>query len=73
MTSSSEQLHGAGAMTPEKFSQIQEAMRKREERAPKVGDEAPDFELPLLHGDGKTLRLSDLRSRPVALVFGSYT
>jgi peroxiredoxin len=48
-------------------------MAKREERAPNVGDEAPDFELPLLHGDGKTVRLLDLRGRPVALIFGSYT
>ena len=73
MTGSPEQMHRAGAMTPEKLAQIQEAMRKRDERAPKVGDEAPDFELPLLHGDGRTVRLSDLRGRPVALIFGSYT
>jgi hypothetical protein len=38
-----------------------------------VGDDAPDFELPLLDGGG-TVRLSDLVARgPVALVFGSYT
>lgn len=73
MTSSFEQARQAGPMTPEKFAQIQEAMKKREERAPKVGEEAPDFELPLLHGDSKTVRLSDLRGRPVALIFGSYT
>lgn len=73
MTSSSEQVHQAGPMTPEMFSRVREAMAKREERAPNVGDEAPDFELPLLHGDGKTVRLLDLRGRPVALIFGSYT
>jgi hypothetical protein len=38
-----------------------------------VGDVAPDFELPLLDGEG-TVSLASLRSeRPVALVFGSYT
>ncbi len=73
MTSSFEQAHQAGPMTPEKFAQIQEAMKKREEHAPKVGDEAPDFELPLLRGGGEKVRLSDLRGRPVALIFGSYT
>ena len=38
-----------------------------------VGDEAVDFELPLLDGGG-TVRLSDFRGKKaVALVFGSYT
>jgi len=39
----------------------------------KVGDQAPDFNLPLL-GQSETVRLSSFRnSRPVVLVFGSYT
>ena len=39
----------------------------------KVGDPAPDFELPLLGGEGK-VRLSAFKGdRPVALIFGSYT
>jgi len=43
-----------------------------------VGQLAPDFELPFLPGhgggEGETIRLSDrFASRPVALVFGSYT
>ena len=38
-----------------------------------VGDAAPDFSLPVLDGS-RTVRLSDeLRARPVALIFGSYT
>jgi hypothetical protein len=38
-----------------------------------VGDLAPDFALPVLHGD-RTVRLSgEYRQKPVVLVFGSYT
>jgi len=40
--------------------------------APKIGDLAPDFELPAANGDGR-VRLSSLRGRPVALIFGSFT
>ena len=37
------------------------------------GEIAPDFELPMLHGDG-TIRLSDIApDKPVVLIFGSYT
>ena len=59
-------------MTGEKFEQLRQLMMRREEMAPKPGDEAPDFELPLLGGEG-AVRLSALRGRPVALIFGSYT
>ena len=39
----------------------------------KVGDAAPDFELPLL-GESRKVKLSnEYRERPVVLVFGSYT
>ena len=38
-----------------------------------VGDPAPDFTLPGLHG-GRTVTLSsEYRQKPVVLVFGSYT
>jgi hypothetical protein len=41
--------------------------------APKAGDLAPDFELCDLDG-ANPVRLSDFReSKPVALVFGSFT
>ncbi len=65
--------HDPSPMTGERFAQLREAIARREESAPMVGDEAPDFRLPLLHGDGATVRLSDLRGQPVALIFGSYT
>jgi hypothetical protein len=64
-------------ISKEQFEAIHEAMREREKKAPPVGSEAPDFELKRLDADGvltdRTLRLSGLRGRPVALVFGSYT
>lgn len=38
-----------------------------------VGEPAPDFTLPVLHGD-RMVRLSEeYRRKPVVLVFGSYT
>ena len=49
------------------------------EGPPKVGDEAPDFELPFATKDGKVaegrnVRLSSFKGeKPVALIFGSYT
>ncbi len=46
--------------------------RLHEVNAPKVGDLAPDFELPAAQGEG-TARLSSMRGRPVALIFGSFT
>jgi hypothetical protein len=38
----------------------------------RVGDEAPDFNLPRSDKSGE-VRLSSLRGKPVVLVFGSYT
>lgn len=41
--------------------------------APKVGEVAPDFELCDVRGEN-SIRLSDSRgTRPVALIFGSFT
>jgi len=51
--------------------------REREERSPRPGTTAPDFELELLsprgQRTGETRRLSDHRGRPVGLIFGSFT
>ncbi|HIE69928.1 MAG TPA: hypothetical protein EYP98_07005 [Planctomycetes bacterium] len=49
----------------------------REATVPMVGGEAPDFVAEMLGRDGartgEQVRLSDLRGKPVGLVFGSYT
>jgi len=37
------------------------------------GDRAPDFTLPLLHGDRKVTLSTEYRQKPVVLIFGSYT
>ena len=50
---------------------------ERDKHSPKVGEEAPDFELELLGANGKRsddqLSLSSLRGKPVGLIFGSFT
>ena len=38
-----------------------------------VGDPAPDFALPVLHGDRVVTLSHEYRQKPVVLVFGSYT
>jgi peroxiredoxin len=38
-----------------------------------VGDQAPDFTLPALHGGGTVTLSQEYRQQPVVLVFGSYT
>jgi len=62
----------AGLGDAERMSMMQ-FIAARETKAPAVGDEAPDFELPL-RGTSERVRLSRYRGkRPVALIFGSYT
>lgn len=64
-------------ITKERFAEIMVQQDERERNAPPVGSTAPDFEVKRLDEKGvlteSTLRLSDLRGRPVGLVFGSYT
>lgn len=38
-----------------------------------IGDRAPDFALPVLHGDRVVTLSVEYRRKPVVLVFGSYT
>lgn len=64
-------------MGEEEFDAMREASKIRQVKVPKVGEEAPDFEIDVLDRDrqrsGETLQLSALRGKPVALLFGSYT
>jgi len=61
-------------LTRERWEAIRADALAREARAPRVGDPAPGFELPLLDDRSRTVRLSNFRGkRPVALIFGSYT
>lgn len=61
-------------LTRERYERMQVQRVEREAAAPKVGDPAPEFELPLLGERETTVRLVDLRrERPVAIIFGSYT
>ncbi len=50
---------------------------ERDKDSPRIGDQAPEFELELLspagERTGETLGLSSLRGRPVGLIFGSFT
>ena len=47
--------------------------KRHNAKAPKSGDEAPDFVLRDTHGENP-VRLSDFQEdKPVALVFGSFT
>ena len=38
-----------------------------------VGDPAPEFTLPVLHGDRTVTLSAEFRQKPVVLIFGSYT
>ena len=65
-------------MTREQLrSFIEKRVIRDQEKSPKVGDEAPDFELEKLDGHGKrtgeSVRLSSYFGTPIGLIFGSYT
>lgn len=64
-------------MTEEAFDSMMAAQKARQDGVPKVGEMAPDFEIERLDRSkkrtGDFVKLSNLRGRPVALAFGSYT
>ena len=67
-----------GAMSHPLAAQTVAELMPYEATSVKPGEPAPDFTLPYLPGcggaEGETLTLSDrFGSRPVALIFGSYT
>ena len=64
-------------ITEAEFEAHMATQRAREADVPKVGGVAPDFVADVVdrarRRTGAQVRLSDLRGRPVGLVFGSYT
>ena len=75
-TISDEELEFRGR-TREGMRQSWRERIERDKGSPRIGDEAPEFELERLSPagmrTGETLKLSDLRGRPVGLIFGSFT
>lgn len=65
------------ALTAEKLDAFLAHEKQRQALVPPIGAAAPDFALDTLdrtrRRTGETVRLSDLRGRPLGLVFGSYT
>ncbi len=47
--------------------------KKRPDKAPKMGDAAPDFTLKTLDGEQEVRLSEELKKQPVVLIFGSYT
>jgi thiol-disulfide isomerase/thioredoxin len=64
-------------ISEQEFRAFQAARLARQIFVPKVGEPAPDFDLPEMSmvGEmtGTTVKLSSLVDRPIALAFGSYT
>ncbi len=64
-------------ITEEEFDAHMAQEKGRETNVPKVGAEAPDFVADVLDRQrkrtGEQVRLSDLRGKPVGIIFGSYT
>ena len=75
-----EQMLEKMGITREGFREVRKTMAARDAKTPAAGSPAPDFEIERLSSEGtrtgERFRLSASlaeRSKPVALVFGSYT
>ncbi len=75
-TISDEELEFRGR-TREGMRQSWRQRIERDKGSPRIGDEAPEFELERLSPagmrTGETVKLTSLRGRPVGLIFGSFT
>ena len=64
-------------ITAEQFDAHMATEKAREATVPQIGSEAPEFVADVLDRDrkrtGEQVRLSELRGKPVGIVFGSYT
>ena len=64
-------------ITDQQLADHMQEEKDREAIVPKVGTPAPDFVADVLGKEGmrtgESVRLSQLRGKPVAIIFGSYT
>ena len=64
-------------ITKDEFEAHMAEEKERETDVPQVGSMAPDFTVDVLNSErkyvGETVTLSDLRGKPVGLIFGSFT
>jgi hypothetical protein len=64
-------------MTESEFGAMMAENKARQVNVPVEGSEAPDFDLDVLDREsgrtGEKVKLSDLKGKPVGLIFGSYT
>ncbi len=64
-------------ISEEEFNAWHATQKARQVHVPQPGSTAPDFEIEVLDRErkrtGETVRLSNLRGKPVGLMFGSYT
>ena len=59
-----ERLQAAlASMTPERRDNVMRSFLERATNGPKPGEEAPDFELPLLSDGARKVRLSSFRDK----------
>ena len=72
-----EWLDTRGMTRDELRTLIEGRVTRDKEISPKVGDDAPDFEVEVLDGQGKRtgemIQLSSQFGTPIGLIFGSYT
>ena len=72
-----EAFKGRWNISPEDYRRRVDEQLEREKHVPKVGVEAPNFELEWLSPSGErtgeTFKLSEMRGEPLAIAFGSYT
>lgn len=64
-------------ITAEEFDALQDFYKERRKTVLNVGDDAPDFTADYLERGrkrtGETMRLSEMKGKPVGIIFGSYT
>jgi len=73
MTFRDQDFNGDGHLRGKEMGGWQRTMDVRETEPPAAGEMAPNFTLPYAAGTGEFALLTESRTKPVALIFGSYT